>query len=171
LRKKRNNKKIISAVVVLLIVVLIPTYYFTRPLPLSTGVLLEVKGNVYIPQNFTLQNLQNFPFYTISVNLTSLSKPQENGFFNYEGVQLYYILKQVKPFLNCTSITLTASEGSTITISIDEVMQTSSVLAFGKDDKFLTPLKNGGDGPLRLILADDKNDQRWLKGVVTITAN
>jgi DMSO/TMAO reductase YedYZ molybdopterin-dependent catalytic subunit len=171
LRKKRNNKKIIIAVFILIIVAVIPLYYFTRPTPLSTSVLLEVKGDVYVPQNFTLQNLKALPLYTVSVNLTSSSNPQENGSFEYTGVQLYYILTQAKPFLNSTSVTLTASDGLATTITFEEVLQTNTVIAYGKNNYLLTPLKNGGEGPLRLILGDYQYDQRWIKGVVTITVN
>jgi hypothetical protein len=171
LRKKRNNKKIALAIFVLLIVAIIPLYYFTRPSPLPTGVLLEVKGNFWGPQNFTLRDLQNLSPYSIYVNSTSSSKPQENGSIEYTGVQLLYILTQTKPFQNCSTLTLTASNSLPITINITESMQSSTVLAYAKNGYILSPLKNGGDGPLCLIMGDDNSAQIVLKDVVSITAN
>ena len=47
-------------------------------------------------------------------------------------------------------------------------MSQKTIIAYQKDGAPLTPLKNGGEGPLRLIVGTDQYAQRWVRGVVSI---
>ena len=163
-----KNKKIITiAILVALIVVAVPLYFYSRPalVPLGT---LQITGQVNNPMNVTLSQLQTYTALTLQVTLTSSSQLSGNGVFNYTGVLLSTLLQKAGVSSNATSVYIEASDGYGTTLSMQDAMGQKTIIAYQKDGAALTPLKNGGEGPFRLIIGADQYAQRWVVGVVSI---
>lgn len=163
----KKATKIAIIVFILLIAAAVPLYYYTRPASTSVGTI-QVKGNVGNPMNITLSQLKTYMAATIQVTLTSTSSPSENGIHNYTGALLSTLLQQAHASPNATSVYIQASDGYGTTISIQDAMNQRTIIAYARDGSPLTPLRNGGEGPARLIIGTDQYAQRWIRGVVSI---
>jgi DMSO/TMAO reductase YedYZ molybdopterin-dependent catalytic subunit len=166
----KKASKIALLIFILLIVAAVPLYYYTRPVvPASTQPnTIQIEGKVSNPMNITLSQLETFPALTLKVTLTSSANPSQNGVFNYTGVLLGTLLHQAKVSSNATSVFIEGSDGYGATLSMGDAMSQSTIIAYAKDGSPLTPLKNGGEGPARLIVGTDIYAIRWVKGVVLI---
>jgi DMSO/TMAO reductase YedYZ molybdopterin-dependent catalytic subunit len=165
-----KNKKIALALIIVLVAAAVPLYFYTRPAAVQEGTL-QIKGQVSNPLNVTLSQLQTFTPVTVQVTLSSSGQPSANGVFNYTGVPLGTLLEQAHVSSNATSVYIQASDGYGTTISMQDAMRQNTIIAYQKDGKLLTPLKNGGEGPFRLIIGNDQYAQRWVEGVVVIEAS
>ena len=163
----KKATKIAVAAMIILVAAAIPLYYYTRPASNQPGTI-EITGNVNKPMNITLSQIKSDNALTIRATLTSSGNPSENGVYNYTGVLLSTLLKQAQAATNATSVYIQASDGYGETISMQDAMNQSTLIAYAKDGSPLTPLKNGGEGPLRLIIGTDQYAQRWVKGVAAI---
>jgi DMSO/TMAO reductase YedYZ molybdopterin-dependent catalytic subunit len=163
--KKRT--KIAVAVLIVLVAAAVPLYFYTRPPPLPQGTF-EITGQVSNPMNITLSQLQSYAPLTLQVTLTSSGSPSSNGVFNYTGVLLSTLLQKAGVSANATSVYIQASDGYATTLSMQDAMSNKTIIAYEKDGAFLTPLKDGGEGPFRLIIGTDQYAQRWVMGVVSI---
>jgi DMSO/TMAO reductase YedYZ molybdopterin-dependent catalytic subunit len=164
---KKATKIAILAFVVL-VAASVPLYFYTRPTPLPANVVLMVQGNVAAPQNISLSQLQTYQPTTVQVTLTSSSKAQDNGVFNYTGVTLSALLADANIHVNATSVYIQASDNYGATLTMKEAMDPNTIIAYQKDGAPLSLLKNNGEGPLRLIIGGDQYAQRWVKGVSAI---
>ncbi len=163
----QRNTKIAILVFFLLIVAAVPLYIFTRP-DISEPGTLQIKGDVNIPLTLTIDQLEAYPSVTLQVSLTSSSRTQDNGVFNYTGVPLKDLLIQAQANSNATSVFVQAQDGYGTTLTIAEMQSQNTLIAYQKDGSALTQLKDGGEGPLRLIIGDDQYAQRWVRGVAAI---
>jgi len=163
----KKATKIAIVVFILLIAAAVPLYYYTRPASTPVGTI-QIKGNVNNPMNITLSQLKTYTAETIQATLTSSGSPSENGVYNYTGVLLSTLLQQAHVSPNATSVYIQASDGYGTTISMQDAMNQSTIIAYAKDGSPLTPLKSGGEGPARLIIGTDQYSQRWVMGVVSI---
>ncbi|MGD0645467.1 MAG: molybdopterin-dependent oxidoreductase [Candidatus Bathyarchaeia archaeon] len=163
----KKTTKIALALIIVLVVAAVPLYFYTRPTPVQEGTF-QIKGQVSNPLNVTLNQLQTFTPVTVQVTISSSGQPSANGVFNYTGVPLGTLLEQAHISSNDTSVYIQASDGYGTTISIQDAMMQNTIIAYQKDSKLLTPLKNGGEGPFRLIIGNDQYAQRWVEGVVVI---
>lgn len=118
--------------------------------------------------NVTLSQLQTCTPLTLQVTLTSSSQPSGNGAFNYTGVLLSTLLQKAEVSANATSVYIEAQDGYGTTLSMHDAMSQKTIIAYQKDDTALTPHKDGGEGPFRLIIGTDEYAQRWVMGVVSI---
>jgi DMSO/TMAO reductase YedYZ molybdopterin-dependent catalytic subunit len=169
--KRRKTMKIATkltlALVIALVVAAVPLYVYTRPAQLQDGTL-QIKGAVTNPLSITFSQLQTYMPTTLQVTLSSSSHASDNGVFNYTGVQLRALLEQVNVSANATSVFIQASDGYGTTIPIQDVMNQNTIIAYQKNGAALSALKNGGEGPLRLIIGSDEFAQRWVRGVAAI---
>ena len=163
----KKTTKIAVAILVILVAAAVPLYFYTRPAPVPHGTF-QITGKVSNPMNITLTQLQIFTPVTLQVTLTSSGSPSANGVFNYTGVLLGSLLQRAGVSANATSVYIQASDGYGVTLSMQDAMSPKTIIAYQKDGAFLTPLKNGGEGPFRLIVGTDKYAQRWVMGVVSI---
>jgi DMSO/TMAO reductase YedYZ molybdopterin-dependent catalytic subunit len=163
----KKSAKIALVAFVVLSVVAVPLYFSTRPQAASEG-SLQIKGQVSNPLNVTLSELQSYTPTTIQVTLTSSSRAQDNGVFNYTGVALKDLLSQAQASANATSVYIQAQDGYGATIPIQDAQNPNTVIAYQKDGAPLTLLKDDGEGPLRLIVGNDQYAQRWIRGVVAV---
>ncbi len=164
----KKSTKIALIVFFILIVAAIPLYYFTRPDASQPADTLQVKGDVNNPTTLTLAQLEALPATTLQVTLSSSSHQEENGVFNYTGVSLSVLLGQTQANTNATSVYVQASDGYGSTLTMQEAQNEKTFIAYQKDGALLTQLKDGGEGPLRLIIGDDVYAQRWVRGVAAI---
>jgi DMSO/TMAO reductase YedYZ molybdopterin-dependent catalytic subunit len=163
----KKTTKIALTLIIVLVAAAVPLYFYSRPAPVQEGTF-QIKGQVSNPLNVTLSQLQTFTPVTIQVTISSSGQPSGNGVFNYTGVSLGTLLEQAHASSNATSVYIQASDGYGTTISIQDAMRQNTIIAYQKDGKLLTTLKNGGEGPFRLIIGNDQYAQRWVEGVVAI---
>lgn len=163
----RKASKIVFVFFIFLIIAAVPLYYYTRPETTQTDVL-QIRGKVNNPTTLTLSQLKTQPSTTAQVTLSSSSRPSENGVYNYTGVLLPELLAQAIILEGATSIYIQASDGYGLTISIQDVMNQNTIIAYQRNGLPLTALKEDGEGPLRLIIGSDQFAQRWVRGVVAI---
>jgi DMSO/TMAO reductase YedYZ molybdopterin-dependent catalytic subunit len=163
----KKSAKIVIAIFVLLIVAAVPLYVYTRPDTAQSGAL-QITGKVNTSTTLTLEQLKTYPAVTLQVTLTSSGTPSGNGVFNYTGVTLKDLLSHVQASANATSIYIQAQDGYGTTITIQDAQNQNTIIAYQKDGAPLTALKDGGEGPLRLIVGSDQYAQRWVRGVVAI---
>ncbi|MCW3984017.1 MAG: molybdopterin-dependent oxidoreductase [Candidatus Bathyarchaeota archaeon] len=166
----KKSNKFALIVFFALIVAAIPLYYLALPDASQPEETLLIKGKVNCPTNVTFTELESFQAVTLHVTLTSSSRLKDNGDFNYTGVRLNDLLNLVEPYENATSIYIQASDGYGTTLSLQEARGENVIIAYLKDGQKLSLLKDGGEGPLRLIIGDDEFAQRWTRGVVVIEA-
>jgi DMSO/TMAO reductase YedYZ molybdopterin-dependent catalytic subunit len=163
----KKTTKIAVAILVILVAAAVPLYFYTRPAPVPHGTF-QITGKVSNATNITLSQLQTYTPVTLQVTLTSSGSPSANGVFNYTGVLLSTLLQKAGVSADATSVYIQASDGYGATLSMQDAMSPKTIIAYEKDGAFLTPLKNGGEGPFRLIVGTDKYAQRWVMGVVSI---
>jgi DMSO/TMAO reductase YedYZ molybdopterin-dependent catalytic subunit len=166
----KKSTRITLALIICLVVAAIPLYFYTRPASVQEGTL-QITGQVSNPLNITFSQLQTYTPLTLQLTLSSSSHASDNGVFNYTGVTLSTLLEQAKVSANATSVYLHASDGYGTTISMQDAMTQDTIIAYQKDGALLTALKNGGEGPFRLIMGNDQYAQRWVRGVVAIEVN
>jgi DMSO/TMAO reductase YedYZ molybdopterin-dependent catalytic subunit len=163
----KTSTKAVLALIIVLVVAAIPLYVYTRPAQVQEGTL-QIKGQVPNPQNISFSQLQTYTPTTLQVTLSSSSHASDNGVFNYTGVQLRALLEQANASANATSVFIQASDGYGTTIPIQDVMNQNTIIAYQKNGSALSALKDGGEGPLRLIIGSDEFAQRWVRGVAAI---
>ncbi len=166
----QRNTKIVTAVFILLIVALVPLYYFTRP-DTSEQATLQIEGAVANPLTLTTSQIEGYAATTVQVTLSSSGRPADNGVFNYTGVALGELLEQAQVFANATSVYVEASDGYGTTIPLADATSPNTIIAYQRDGAPLTPLKDDGEGPLRLIISGDQYAQRWIRGVATLAVS
>jgi len=166
LKVKKTNKITLIAIVII-VAITVPVYFYMRQNAGTEG-SIRIKGAVSNPGNFTYSQLKAFSPVTVQVTLTSSSHAADNGVFNYTGVPLKVLLEQAQISANATSVYVQAIDGYGTTIPIQDAMDQNTILAYAKDGSPLTDLKNGGEGPVRLIIGNDQYAQRWIKNVASI---
>jgi DMSO/TMAO reductase YedYZ molybdopterin-dependent catalytic subunit len=165
----KGNTIIVIAVFVALLVAVVPLYSYTRPPAATTEeASLQFRGAIADPTNKTLTQLRSYTPTTVQVTISSSSRPQDNGVFDYTGVKLKTLLDQAQGSDNVTSVYVQASDGYGSTIPIQDALNENTIIAYQRNGTALTLLKDNGEGPLRLIIGNDQYAQRWVRGVVAI---
>jgi DMSO/TMAO reductase YedYZ molybdopterin-dependent catalytic subunit len=165
---KKANKIAIIAIVILVSVAAI-VYFYSRPNLGNEGSIL-VRGAVSNPENLTDNQIEALPSVTVQVNLSNSPSQSEVGIFNYTGVPLKVLLDQAHMSSKATSVFIQAPDGYAATLSIEEAQKSSTILAYQKDGKPMSPLSTGGEGPIRLVMGDQNAPHDWVKGVSLIEA-
>jgi len=163
----KKTTKITLSIFLFLVAAAVPLYFYTRPAAVQTGTI-QITGQVNNPLNITFNQLQTYTRMTIQVTLSSSSRLSDNGVFNYTGVTLKALLEEAKVSATATSVYIQASDGYGTNISIKDAMNSNTIIAYQKNGASLTPLKDDGEGPLRLIIGSDQYAQRWVRGVTAI---
>jgi len=161
-----KTTKIAFIVFITLIIAVIPLYYYTHPDIAQPKGTLQIKGAVDQPTNLTLTELEAYT--VINTKVTVNGHQSGNGNFTYTGVTLVEILNRAQIQSDTTSVYIQASDGYGTTLTIEEVQKPSVFIAYKKDGTMMSSLSEGGEGPFRLIIADDEFSQRWIRDVVAI---
>jgi DMSO/TMAO reductase YedYZ molybdopterin-dependent catalytic subunit len=162
-----KTTKIVIGALIIIIAVTMPVYFYVRQ-SAGTEESIQIRGNINNPGNFTHTELKQFTAVTVTVTLSSSSRPTENGTFNYTGVRLNTLLEQAQINPNSTSVYVQAADGYGTTIPIEDAQNANTILAYQKDGAPLTALSAGGEGTVRLIIGNDQFAQRWIRGVSVI---
>jgi DMSO/TMAO reductase YedYZ molybdopterin-dependent catalytic subunit len=162
----KNSTKIAITVLAVLIVAAIPLYYYTRPDTTQPAGTLQIKGTVANPTNLTYTQLAAYP--AISMQITINGHQGGNGNYTYTGVTLKELLTQAGASNNATSVYIQASDGYGTTLTMQEATKADVFIAYQKEGASMTALKDGGEGPFRLVIASDEFSQRSVRGVVAI---
>ena len=168
----KKISKIAIAAFIILLAVFVPAYYLTHQNSGTEGIVegsIQIRGNVAHPQKLTYSQIEDFAPVTVNVKVSSLN-PNENGSFTYTGVPLNAVLNQARVSQNARSVYILASDGFSVTISLQEAQQDNTILAYQKNGEALTPfLPTGrGEGPIRLVIGQDSTLSRWVKEVAII---
>jgi len=152
---------------ILLVVALVPLYIYTRPTQ-SDPEIIQITGQVGNPLNITINDLEAYPSVTMKVTVTSSGHSSGNGDYNYTGVLLQDLLSQAQVFSNASTVFIQALDGYGTTITMQEATTQTTFIAYAKDGTALSSLKDGGEGPARLIINSDQYAQRWVRGVTAL---
>jgi DMSO/TMAO reductase YedYZ molybdopterin-dependent catalytic subunit len=163
----KRATKVTIIVFLILVITAVPLYFYTHQTPAEESVL-EIKGQANSPMNLTFNQMQILTPLTIQVTISSSSYPSDNGNFNYTGISLQTLLKQADASENASSVYIQAIDGYGTTITMQEANSPNTMIAYQKNGASLSALKDGGEGPLRLIIGSDQYAQRWVRGVVSI---
>lgn len=170
-KRVKKSTKIAIVTLVVLIIAVIPLYYYTRPDSAQPSATLQIKGAVGKPANLTIAQIAALPSITREVTLTSSGHQSDNGNYTYTGITLKEILTQAQVNNNATTVYIQASDGYGTTLTIQEAEKEGVFIAYLKGGSALSLLRNGGEGPFRLIISSEQYAQRWVRGVVTITVS
>ena len=165
---KKANKVAVAAIITL-IVITIPVYVYIHQ-DTGTPGSIQIRGAVGHPENLTYTQIEAFSPVTVQVNVKS-DRPAENGTFNYTGVPLMFLLEQAQISSNASSVYILAPDGFAITLSIQDAQKANTIIAYLKDGKSMSPLSDGGEGPMRLVIGEDQFASRWVKDVSLIEVN
>lgn len=162
----KKSTKVAFIALVILVIAVIPLYYYTRPNAAQPVGTLQIRGTVANASNLTYTQLASFP--AISMQVTINGHQGGNGNFTYTGVTLKELLTQAGANSNATSVYIQASDGYGTTLTMEEATQADVIIAYQKEGTTMTQLKDGGEGPFRLIIGSDEFSQRSVRGVVAI---
>lgn len=110
---------------------------------------------------FSLEEIQAMPY--IETEKTIVSSSYENESAVFKGVELSYLLNKVDQSLlkECKKFITRAEDGYASAVSADEVLLEGNVLVvYAKDGESLGDYKNGGSGPMRLLIINDEFGNR-----------
>lgn len=124
---------------------------------------LEVSGLVHAPLNLTYEGILSFPSLTEVVHLKCVMAGLE-GTGKWRGVPLKYILKESSVQGGALSVVLTGADGYTATLTLEEAMRDSTIIAYEMNDETL-PKEHGF--PARLVLPGALG-YKWVKWIVAI---
>ncbi len=162
---------LVIAILIALIIATIPLYSLVQvksPVNLvnnTTEGNLLVTGNVNQTLNLTLNEVMILPSTSVTATVASTSKPQDDGTFNFTGINLWYLLQQAGIPSNATSVTVLASDKYYIILQISEIKNNANmILAYEKNGELLA----SGFGPLWLIISSDPNSERWVYEVAVL---
>jgi DMSO/TMAO reductase YedYZ molybdopterin-dependent catalytic subunit len=162
----KKSTKIALIALVILVIAVIPLYYYTRPDAAQPTGTLQIKGSVTNPSNLTYAQLAAYP--SVSMQITINGHQGGNGNYTYTGVTLKELLTQAGASSNATSVYIQASDGYGTTLTMEEATKADVLIAYQKEGASMTALKDGGEGPFRLVIASDEFSQRSVRGVVAI---
>jgi DMSO/TMAO reductase YedYZ molybdopterin-dependent catalytic subunit len=154
---------------------LIPTATFGQRLAsrgLKTEVVLTIQGEVPTPRNLTFEDLAKLPRRSVQ------TKEPDGSTVVYEGAELAEILKlagvtfgeDLKGTRLSTFLLVSAADLSVV-FALPELDSSYTerliILADRRDGKPLS----ASEGPIRVIVPDEKRKSRWVKQVTTLAIN
>lgn len=172
-QKKWNLKKkyfiIVGLILVLLSAVGIGYNRSMQENGAADGRTLSIVKEGEVIRTFSQEELEQLPVKEVYADLASAQHEDARG--RYKGVELKELLKRTDPSLmkECDVFLCTAGDGYTSALSGKEFKRKEPVLvAWEKDGKALAPFTQGGEGPLRLVVASDTYGNRSTKYLTRI---
>ncbi len=166
-------KKIVMAVVVILVLVVGVTAYLNRgdlaaKQESQQDAFIIIKSGGSEVARVDMGQLKDLNQVDVEANLKRSGKDPEKH--QYTGVLLKEVLEAAgADTAGKDTVIMTAVDGYTSAISMDEVLEDDNVYVVYKiDGQPLGTKEAGGSGPLQVILAKDPFSQRWCKFVMEI---
>lgn len=166
-------KKIVMAVVVILVLIMGVTAYLNRgdlaaKQESQQDAFIIIKSGGSEVARVDMGQLKDLNKVDVEANLKRSGKDPEKH--QYTGVLLKEVLEAAgADTAGKDTVIMTAVDGYTSAISMDEVLEDDNVYVVYKiDGQPLGTKEAGGSGPLQVILAKDPFSQRWCKFVMEI---
>lgn len=135
----------------------------------NNGYSLSIARDGQVVKTFTLNEIKEMPSVEVYASLQSAQHDAAEG--NYTGVELKAILDQADESLakECGTFICVAGDGYSSAISAKELKQKENVIvAYRLNGADMDHFTEGGQGPMRLILAKDTYGNRSTKFLVRI---
>jgi len=162
-----KNKILISVISLLAITTLVLGFLNKQSIDVSgeEGTIKFIFGENSV--ELSLEEIVSLNYEEFSaVEDTSRSGPTAR---KYKGVLLKEVLNKAnisnESISSSSKIVVKGLDGYVIALHPDEIMGDIAYLAFEKDGKGLGTMKNGGSGPIQLVVRSDSFSQRWCKYV------
>ena len=159
----KKSYKIPGIVILVLIIFIALLVYLNRPpaaVVSGTLTISHAQQDIYI---FTLEELKALPHLDIEKEIISSSSPSESG--RWRGVALRDLLAVIDPNIlaQAKQVDAYAEDAFAASYSLVEVLKSDSVMVvYAKDGVALATKREGGKGPLRIIVQDDHYGNRCL---------
>lgn len=135
----------------------------------ADGCTISIVRDGEVIRTFSQEEMETLPVREVYADLASSQHEDAKG--SYKGVELKELLKQADPDLmkECDVFLCTAGDGYTSALSKKDFNKKEPVLVtWEKDGKALAPFTQGGEGPLRLVIASDTYGNRSTKYLTRI---
>lgn len=172
-QKKLNIKGkylVIGFILLILIAVAAAWCNFAQQGQQNDGFSLAVSRDGKVIKTFTLQELKKMPQKEVYADLQSAQ--HENAEGDFKGVELQTVLSRADTSLlkECDTFICVAGDGYSSALSGTEIMEEDSIIlvAWEKDESSLEHFNEGGEGPMRLLIASDTFGNRSTKFLTRI---
>lgn len=135
----------------------------------SDGLSVSVAKDGKTIKTFSIEDIQKMPKTEIYADLQSASHDDAKGTFG--GTALRTVIEQADKSLlkECSTFICIAGDGYSSAVSAEELeAEKNIILAYEKDGRALTPFREGGEGPMRMIIAKDTYGNRSVKYLTRI---
>jgi len=107
----------------------------------------------------------------VEIRMALLGTGEDGREHGYRGIPLQVLVQGSEPDPNATKVTVTAQDGYSKTFDIGDL--DDAFIVWEKDGRQIPPRSRAGDGPIRLIISQEKvgtyNAQhcvKWVSGVI-----
>lgn len=169
-RLEIKGKHLIAGFLVLLLIVGITAWWnLSHSERGADGYSLTIARDGAVLKTFSIKEIKKLPEENVYAKLSSAQHDDAEGTF--QGADLREVLNQTDPSLleECGTFICTAGDGYSSALSAKELSKEKNVLvAYGKDKKIMEHFYEGGEGPMRLIIASDTYGNRSVKFLTKI---
>lgn len=167
---RRSTKPILIITIALLIAVPVFAYVnASNSEDSADGYSLTVSREGKIIDTYSFDEIMAMKSVDVKKEILSAKHADESGTFR--GVPLEEILNHTDPEImkECTKFISRAGDSYSSALSLEDLNETANVLVvYEKDGKKLKPFKEGGSGPMRLIIMSDTYGNRCTKYLIGI---
>ena len=135
----------------------------------ADGYSVAVARNGETVKTFTLKEIENMPYKKLYAKLQSAQ--HENAEGTFRGPELRDVLNRADKRLlkECRTFICVAGDGYSSALSREEIQQKDyAIVAYEKDGKPFEHFNEGGEGPMRMLVAGDSFGNRSTKVLVRI---
>lgn len=165
-----NGKYLVIGFVVLILIIGAAMWYnLSHHGADDDGFSLSIARDGKVLKTFTLQDIKKMPGTEVYADLQSAKHDNAKG--NFKGVEMRTLLNQADKSLamECSTFICIAGDGYSSAVSSKELLKKKNVLiAYEKDGVPFTHFNDGGEGPMRTIIASDTYGNRSTKYLVRI---
>lgn len=164
--KSKKTAAVLIAVMVVLIAAAVVLVKINSADMSSDASILTVTAASQEQAVFELSDIEAMEYVDIKKNIKSGSGPDEEGTFRCVNIKDILAAAGVTLTGNENGVTVRSADGYTTAFDIDEVMADNCILlAYQKNGELLGDKSSGGNGPFRMIAADDPFGMRCSKYV------
>lgn len=168
MKTSKNNRWIVLVLGALIVAAGVLWALNQPKTPVVSGELRVIRGEETI-KTFTLEEIKAMQSVSVEKEIVSSSHADDQGTFT--GVPLRALLDGADPGWreNAAQIAARAEDGFVVAYTVDEVEKDDNFLVvYEKNGRQLAGKKDGGTGPLRLIIQNDDFGNRSVKYLAQI---
>ncbi len=167
-----KQKIIIIGILIVLITVMAVTYSLNKEnldirVELNNDAKFIVKVNSEEIKTFTLLELKEFGSVDFEANLKTNGKEAEKHM--YTGIPLKKVYDSLDINYNdFSALEVTAVDGYVVMVDIKKLIEEDNIyLTYKRDGEVIQSKKDGGKGPIQMIISKDKISQYWCKYAIS----